>query len=183
MKLLLFLYCLGLRKNSSQVHVLWEDHRNDLFINGFGQSFFPIAFLSFSYPHMNAGLLMSAGGSKWKWCKIPADVMYSLFSSISKGLIRRVLSSYACTCPSSERLTNINSRVDRCWCHHRMGLDHLQTVLLARGQIRIPRVPSANHLQSDDIQSRHREDRYYSSLPCETFYSRPERYLNADGSD
>ena len=37
-KLLLFLYCLGLRKNSSQVHVLWEDHRNDLFINGFGMS-------------------------------------------------------------------------------------------------------------------------------------------------
>ena len=35
-KVLLFLYCLGLRKNSSQVHVLWEDHRNDLFINGFG---------------------------------------------------------------------------------------------------------------------------------------------------
>ena len=39
-----------LRKNSSQVEVLWEDHRNDLFINGFG-------------------ILMSAGGSKLKWCK------------------------------------------------------------------------------------------------------------------
>ena len=39
-KLLLFLYCLGLRKSSSQVHVLWEDHRNDLFINGFGQWLF-----------------------------------------------------------------------------------------------------------------------------------------------
>ncbi|KAH8110677.1 CDF-like metal transporter [Phellopilus nigrolimitatus] len=47
-KLLLFFYCLSLRKNSSQVHVLWEDHRNDLFVNGFG-------------------LLMSAGGSKWRW--------------------------------------------------------------------------------------------------------------------
>jgi len=47
-KFILFLYCLSLRKASSQVQVLWEDHRNDLFINGFG-------------------LLMSAGGSKLRW--------------------------------------------------------------------------------------------------------------------
>ncbi|EMD42243.1 hypothetical protein CERSUDRAFT_102600 [Gelatoporia subvermispora B] len=47
-KFMLFLYCLSLRHASSQVHVLWEDHRNDLFINGFG-------------------LLMSAGGSKLRW--------------------------------------------------------------------------------------------------------------------
>lgn len=37
MKFLLFLYCFGLRSKSSQVQVLWEDHRNDLFINGFGK--------------------------------------------------------------------------------------------------------------------------------------------------
>ncbi|CCL98147.1 uncharacterized protein FIBRA_00141 [Fibroporia radiculosa] len=47
-KLMLFFYCLSLRKQSSQVHILWEDHRNDIFVNGFG-------------------LLMSAGGSKWAW--------------------------------------------------------------------------------------------------------------------
>ncbi|ESK83725.1 cation diffusion facilitator 1 [Moniliophthora roreri MCA 2997] len=35
-KLLLFLYCYSTRNSSSQVQVLWEDHRNDLFINGFG---------------------------------------------------------------------------------------------------------------------------------------------------
>ena len=35
-KFLLFLYCFGYRKASSQVRMLWEDHRNDLFINGFG---------------------------------------------------------------------------------------------------------------------------------------------------
>jgi hypothetical protein len=35
---MLFLYCLALRKKSSQVHILWEDHRNDLFINSFGES-------------------------------------------------------------------------------------------------------------------------------------------------
>lgn len=35
-KFLLFLYSWPLRHASSQVEVLWEDHRNDLFINGFG---------------------------------------------------------------------------------------------------------------------------------------------------
>jgi len=35
-KFLLFLYCYGIRQHSSQVQVLFEDHRNDLFINGFG---------------------------------------------------------------------------------------------------------------------------------------------------
>ncbi|KAI0728176.1 CDF-like metal transporter [Fomitopsis betulina] len=35
-KFALFLYCSGFRSQSSQVHVLWEDHRNDIFINGFG---------------------------------------------------------------------------------------------------------------------------------------------------
>jgi hypothetical protein len=36
-KFLLFLYCYSLRSRSSQVEVLWEDHRNDLFINSFGE--------------------------------------------------------------------------------------------------------------------------------------------------
>ena len=60
-KLILFLYCLPLRKKSSQVEVLWEDHRNDLFINGFG-------------------LLMSAGGSKLKWCKCLGLVCHIFFA-------------------------------------------------------------------------------------------------------
>ncbi|KAJ7897232.1 CDF-like metal transporter [Mycena olivaceomarginata] len=47
-KLVLFIYCFSLRKKSSQVLVLWEDHRNDLWINGFG-------------------ILMSTGGSKLRW--------------------------------------------------------------------------------------------------------------------
>lgn len=36
-KFLLFLYCFAIRKNSSQVQVLWEDHRNDVFVNAFGK--------------------------------------------------------------------------------------------------------------------------------------------------
>lgn len=47
-KILLFFYCYSLRNKSSQVQVLWEDHRNDLFINGFG-------------------ILMATGGSKLVW--------------------------------------------------------------------------------------------------------------------
>lgn len=35
-KLCLFLYCWSLRNKYSQIRILWEDHRNDLFINGFG---------------------------------------------------------------------------------------------------------------------------------------------------
>jgi divalent metal cation (Fe/Co/Zn/Cd) transporter len=35
-KLALFLYCFALRNIYSQIRILWEDHRNDLIINGFG---------------------------------------------------------------------------------------------------------------------------------------------------
>lgn len=31
-KLLLFLYSFSIRKHSSRVQVLWEDHRNDLYV-------------------------------------------------------------------------------------------------------------------------------------------------------
>ncbi|KIK70436.1 hypothetical protein GYMLUDRAFT_89471 [Collybiopsis luxurians FD-317 M1] len=55
-KFALFLYCLSLRKNSSQVQVLWEDHRNDLFINAFG-------------------ILMSTGGSKIRWFLDPTGAI------------------------------------------------------------------------------------------------------------
>ena len=47
-KLALFFYCWTLRNVYSQIRILWEDHRNDLFINGFG-------------------LLTSIGGSKLIW--------------------------------------------------------------------------------------------------------------------
>lgn len=46
-KLALFIYCWALR-NISQIRILWEDHRNDLLINGFG-------------------ILTSVGGSKLRW--------------------------------------------------------------------------------------------------------------------
>ncbi|KAK4696483.1 hypothetical protein P7C71_g1448, partial [Lecanoromycetidae sp. Uapishka_2] len=47
-KLMLFCYCWALRNVYSQIRILWEDHRNDLFINGFG-------------------LLTSLGGSTLGW--------------------------------------------------------------------------------------------------------------------
>ncbi|KAE9379138.1 cation diffusion facilitator 1 [Stipitochalara longipes BDJ] len=47
-KLGLFLYCWSLKDKYSQINILWQDHRNDLLINGFG-------------------ILTSVGGSKLKW--------------------------------------------------------------------------------------------------------------------
>ncbi|KAJ7935456.1 cation efflux family-domain-containing protein [Mycena leptocephala] len=47
-KLALFIYCFSVRSKNSQVRVLWEDHRNDLFINGFG-------------------ILTSSAGAKLRW--------------------------------------------------------------------------------------------------------------------
>jgi cation diffusion facilitator family transporter len=47
-KLVLFLYCWALKDVYSQIRILWQDHRNDLLINGFG-------------------ILTSVGGSKLKW--------------------------------------------------------------------------------------------------------------------
>jgi divalent metal cation (Fe/Co/Zn/Cd) transporter len=38
-KLILFLYCYSLRTLYSQIRILWEDHRNDLMINGTGLAF------------------------------------------------------------------------------------------------------------------------------------------------
>ncbi|KND88512.1 Metal tolerance protein 3 [Tolypocladium ophioglossoides CBS 100239] len=47
-KLSLFLYCWSLKDKYSQVNILWQDHRNDLLVNGFG-------------------ILTSVGGAKLDW--------------------------------------------------------------------------------------------------------------------
>ncbi|KAI9902893.1 hypothetical protein N3K66_002245 [Trichothecium roseum] len=47
-KLTLFLYCWAIKDKYSQVNILWQDHRNDLFVNGFG-------------------ILTSVGGAKLAW--------------------------------------------------------------------------------------------------------------------
>lgn len=52
-KFVLFLYCMSLRKSSSQVEVLWEDHRNDLWINGFGNV--SLAIVGFASLCINSG--------------------------------------------------------------------------------------------------------------------------------
>jgi len=41
-KFILFGYCFSIRKQSSQVQVLWEDHRNDLWVNFFGALFLAV---------------------------------------------------------------------------------------------------------------------------------------------
>jgi divalent metal cation (Fe/Co/Zn/Cd) transporter len=64
-KLVLFLYCWAMRNEVSQIRILWEDHRNDLFINGFG-------------------ILTSVGGSKLRWWIDPmgAVILSVLISSL-----------------------------------------------------------------------------------------------------
>ena len=61
----LFLYCWSLRNSYSQVRILWEDHRNDLFINGLG-------------------ILTSVGGSKLRWWIDPMGAI--LLSLLIAGL-------------------------------------------------------------------------------------------------
>lgn len=55
-KFFLFLYCYAIRKASSQVEVLYQDHRNDLFTNGFS-------------------ILTNAGGAKLVWWIDPAGAI------------------------------------------------------------------------------------------------------------
>ncbi|KAJ1329159.1 cation diffusion facilitator family transporter [Microdochium nivale] len=64
-KFSLFLYCWGIKDKYSQVDILWQDHRNDLLINGFG-------------------ILTSVGGSKLVWWIDPmgAIVLSVLISCI-----------------------------------------------------------------------------------------------------
>ncbi|KAI1079284.1 cation efflux family-domain-containing protein [Whalleya microplaca] len=64
-KFVLFLYCWGLKDKYSQVDILWQDHRNDLLINGFG-------------------VLTSVGGSKLVWWIDPmgAIILSLLISGI-----------------------------------------------------------------------------------------------------
>ena len=47
-KMVLFAYCWTLRNTYSQIRILWQDHRNDIFVNAFG-------------------LMTSVGGSKLRW--------------------------------------------------------------------------------------------------------------------
>lgn len=64
-KFALFLYCWALRNKYSQIRILWEDHRNDLFINGFG-------------------ILTSVGGSKLRWWIDPMGAI--ILSCLISGL-------------------------------------------------------------------------------------------------
>jgi cation diffusion facilitator family transporter len=56
-KLALFTYCLTLRRRYSQVRIVWQDHRNDLAINGFG-------------------ILTAVGGAKLAWWIDPAGAIF-----------------------------------------------------------------------------------------------------------
>ncbi|KAF3066831.1 Metal tolerance protein 3 [Trichoderma lentiforme] len=62
-KFALFLYCWSLKDKYSQVNILWQDHRNDLLVNGFG-------------------ILTSVGGAKLEWWIDPMGaILLSIFTS------------------------------------------------------------------------------------------------------
>lgn len=67
-KFSLFLYCWSLKSSSSQVQILWEDHRNDL----------PVNIL---------GILSNAGGSQLRWWIDPAGACLIAVGVISSWLI------------------------------------------------------------------------------------------------
>ncbi|KAG5929090.1 hypothetical protein E4U42_007196 [Claviceps africana] len=63
-KFCLFLYCWSIKDKYSQVNILWQDHRNDLLINGFG-------------------ILTSVGGAKLEWWIDPMGaILLSLLISV-----------------------------------------------------------------------------------------------------
>ncbi|KAH6603328.1 cation diffusion facilitator 1 [Trichoderma cornu-damae] len=61
----LFLYCWSLKDKYSQVNILWQDHRNDLLVNGFG-------------------ILTSVGGAKLEWWIDPLGAI--LLSLLTSGI-------------------------------------------------------------------------------------------------
>lgn len=74
-KLALFIYCWALR-SVSQIRILWEDHRNDLLINGFG-------------------ILTSVGGSKLRWWIDPMGA--TVLSVLIAGLwLRTAYKEFMC---------------------------------------------------------------------------------------
>ena len=63
-KFALFLYCWALKDKYSQIGILWQDHRNDLLINGFG-------------------ILTSVGGAKLLWWIDPMGaILLSILISV-----------------------------------------------------------------------------------------------------
>ncbi|KAM0453230.1 hypothetical protein ACHAPV_009024 [Trichoderma viride] len=64
-KFCLFLYCWSLKDKYSQVNILWQDHRNDLLVNGFG-------------------ILTSVGGAKLEWWIDPIGAI--LLSLLTSGI-------------------------------------------------------------------------------------------------
>jgi len=96
-KLTLFIYCYSLRNQYSQIKILWEDHRNDLMINGLG-------------------LLTSIGGSKLRWWIDPMGAIilsvliaflwlrtayseFQLLIGVSADTSTLQLLTYVCTSP------------------------------------------------------------------------------------
>lgn len=125
MKLLLFLYCSTIRAQSSQVHVLWEDHRNDIFVNGFG-----MALLSHLRYRTDESVPRSPHVRR---AFIGLDPMGGILVRSSLCALR----------------TLTKHQPDRPRCHARLGTHHLHRVRAARRQVCAPRLYPACRLLTE----------------------------------
>lgn len=145
---MLFILCYPFRKNSSQVAVLWEDHRNDLWINTFGMSvILSVAFLVWSF----LGILMSTGGSKLRWCRYYFVPIWCIIHLLQTSILW-VLSSQVN--PSFEGLVT-DKRTDRSWYHRSLDAVYLPPIRISGWKVGAARVPTAPHIQVHDLQRRH----------------------------
>ena len=98
-KMSLFAYCWALRNTYSQIRILWQDHRNDIFVNAFG-------------------LMTSVGGSKLRWWIDPTGAVllscvvvliwlrtayseFQLLIGVTASLELQQLITYICAYPTT----------------------------------------------------------------------------------
>lgn len=185
-KLVLFLYCSAVRKNSSQVHVLWEDHRNDLFINGFGtvNSSLRLLIRATYPPQVSLHPRVAANGPGV--CPLLEHSALLSNSSTSRlgpyGRHHCAYGSGVITPGFPHRIFSVlTDCVGRQW---RMGLHDLQRIRAVGWKIRPSRFYSTSHLQGDDVQQRYRKNRYRSRLPCKllSYLKLSSHFLNCPRS-
>jgi divalent metal cation (Fe/Co/Zn/Cd) transporter len=126
-KLVLFLYCGALRNHFSQVRILWEDHRNDLLINGFG-------------------ILTSVGGSKLRWWIDPMGAVilsvlisvlwlrtayseFQLLVGVTADIRTQQLITYVCKCPSRLPVFPVSFRPVKLTCVLTSAMTHSPMII------------------------------------------------------
>lgn len=149
-KFALFLYCMSLRKVSSQVEVLWEDHRNDIFVNGFGQHGIPCLRICLAYCLVNRATHVCRRKQTAVVCVSMLLVIINSLTPSLQSLTLWVLSSYV-KVPNVHNCQPIAS-LDRCRRYFGLGTHNIYTIRAARGQVGVTRIHAVACVQGDDVQ-------------------------------